>query len=120
MTGTPLPGVDELYDAAPCGLLVAGPGGVLLHANATICRWLRYERGELVDKLRLQDLMSTGARIFFHTHLQPLLRMQGSVSEVKLDIRHIAPGELDRAGGGHDELLQGAADGGLARARLAH
>lgn len=87
MSLPPLPGVDELYDAAPCGLLVAGPGGVLLHANATACRWLHYERSELVEKMRLQDLMATGGRIFFHTHLQPLLRMQGSVSEVKLEIR---------------------------------
>jgi sigma-B regulation protein RsbU (phosphoserine phosphatase) len=88
MTGSPpLPGVDELYDAAPCGLLVAGGGGQLLHANATICRWLQYDRSELLEKQKLQDLMSAGGRIFFHTHLQPLLRMQGSVSEVKLEIR---------------------------------
>ena len=82
-----LPGAEELYEAAPCGLLLCGPGGLLLRANRTACGWLQYPPDELVGKLRLQDLMSAGGRIFFATHLQPLLRLQGSVSEVKLEMR---------------------------------
>src|SRR6185436_16371772 len=58
-----------------------------LRVNATACRWLQYPADELAGKLRLQDLMSAGGRIFFATHLQPLLRLQGSVSEVKLEMR---------------------------------
>lgn len=82
----PLPGVEQLYDAAPCGLLVAASDGRILHANATICHWLRYQREELA-LLRLQDLLTMGGRIFYQTHLQPLLRMQSSVAEVKLEFR---------------------------------
>ncbi|HEX2545584.1 MAG TPA: PAS domain-containing sensor histidine kinase [Ramlibacter sp.] len=83
----PLPGVEQLYDVAPCGLLVAGSDGHLLHANSTACQWLRYAREELLAKVRLQDLMTMGGRIFWQTHLQPLLRMQSSVAEVKLDLK---------------------------------
>lgn len=87
MTRPPLPGADALYDAAPCGLLLADGDGRLLSANAAACRWLRHERDELVDKLRFQDLLTVGGRIFHHTHLQPLLRIQASVAEVKLQMK---------------------------------
>lgn len=82
-----LPGAAALYDEAPCGLLVAGGRGQLLHVNRTLCRWLQYEPGELLEKVRFQDLLTMGGRIFHQTHLAPLLRMQGSVAEVKVDLR---------------------------------
>lgn len=92
MATPPLPGVDDLYDAAPCGFLLAARDGALLHANATMCRWLGHDKAHLTT-LRLNDLMTMGGRIFFHTHLQPLMRIQGSVSEVKLEIK-AASGKL--------------------------
>jgi sigma-B regulation protein RsbU (phosphoserine phosphatase) len=87
MEATPLPGTDDLYEGAPCGLLVAGGRGQILRVNGTLCRWLGYERAELLDGRRFQDLLTMGGRIFHQTHLAPLLRMQGSVAEVKLDLR---------------------------------
>ena len=87
MATPPLPGADALYDAAPCGLLLADADGRLLAANATACRWLRYERAALLDNLRFQDLLTMGGRIFHQTHLQPLLRIQASVAEVKLQMK---------------------------------
>jgi sigma-B regulation protein RsbU (phosphoserine phosphatase) len=87
MDTPPSPGADALYDAAPCGLLLADRDGRLLGANATACRWLRYEQQALVGKLRFQDLLTMGGRIFHHTHLQPLLRIQASVAEVKLEMK---------------------------------
>jgi sigma-B regulation protein RsbU (phosphoserine phosphatase) len=87
MMAGPLPAIEQLYDAAPCGHLLAAAGGPLLHVNNTLCRWLQYDRAELLEQVRLPDLLTSGGRIFFHTHLQPLLRMQGSVSEVKLEVR---------------------------------
>ena len=79
-----LPQVQEALDSAPCGLLRTGSSGVISQVNATFCQWLGYERHELVGR-RLQDLLTVGGRIFHLTHLAPLLQMQGSVSEVKLD-----------------------------------
>jgi sigma-B regulation protein RsbU (phosphoserine phosphatase) len=87
MDKPPVPGADALYDQAPCGLLLADVDGTLLGANATACRWLRYERDALVGHVRFQDLLTVGGRIFHHTHLQPLLRIQASVAEVKLDFK---------------------------------
>jgi sigma-B regulation protein RsbU (phosphoserine phosphatase) len=87
MDDSPLPGADQLYDAAPCGLLVAAADGGVLDVNTTLCRWLRHDRRELVGKVRLQDLLTVGGRIFWQTHLHPLLRIQSSVAEVKLELR---------------------------------
>lgn len=87
MESARLPAPQERYDTAPCGLLLAEADGTLLDANATFCRWLGYRREELLAGMRLQDLLTMGGRIFHQTHLAPLLRMQGSVAEVKLELR---------------------------------
>ncbi|MCD2518114.1 ATP-binding protein [Massilia sp. G4R7] len=87
MDGAPLP-ADAFYDDAPCGLLLSTPDGLLLRANATACRWLGFGAHELAGIVRIQDLMTVGARLFHHTHCQPLLQMRGSVGELQIDLRH--------------------------------
>lgn len=94
MQDSPLPGADQLYEAAPCGLLIAAPDGRILHANATLCGWLRCGPSELAGGRKLHELLTMGGRIFYQTHLQPLLRMQGSVAEVKLELRRADGGTL--------------------------
>jgi phosphoserine phosphatase RsbU/P len=66
--------------------MLADSRGQLVRVNQTICTWLGRARTELLD-LRFQDLLSMGGRIFYQTHLAPLLRMQSSVAEVKLELR---------------------------------
>lgn len=87
MDASRLPAADALYEEAPCGLLLAAADGRILQANATLCRLLGFDCGELVGKLRLHELLTMGGRIFWQTHLQPLLRLQSSVAEVKLELR---------------------------------
>jgi sigma-B regulation protein RsbU (phosphoserine phosphatase) len=82
------PSSGDLYDAAPCGLMVTDSTGLILRVNATACRWLGYTADELAGKVRWRDLLTVGGRIFHQTHLAPLLRMQGSVAEVKLELQH--------------------------------
>jgi sigma-B regulation protein RsbU (phosphoserine phosphatase) len=78
----------ELLDLAACGLLQTSEDGTFLRANRTFCKWVGYTAEELVGRRRFQDLLTMGGRIFHQTHWTPLLRMQGSVSEVKLDFVH--------------------------------
>ncbi|KQW93499.1 hypothetical protein ASC94_12780 [Massilia sp. Root418] len=82
----PAPAAD--WDDAPCGLLVAAADGTILSVNATFCRWLGYAAHELAGALRFPQLLPMGARVFHQTHWAPLLQMQGSVSEVQLDLLH--------------------------------
>lgn len=79
---------DALYEHAPCGLLVTGPEGTIRRVNATFWSWTGYGPEALVGQRKLQDLLNMGGRIFHQTHWMPLLCMQGSVAEVKLDIVH--------------------------------
>jgi len=78
------PDVQAALDQAPCGLLRIDQHGLILRANATACDWFGYARAELQGR-KLQDLLTIGGRIFHQTHLAPLLQMQGSLSEVKLE-----------------------------------
>ncbi len=84
----PLPPAELLYEQAACGLLLTSPNGTIRRANVTFCRWIGYAEEELVDRRRLPDLLNMGGRIFHQTHWAPLLQMQGSIAEVKLDVLH--------------------------------
>jgi sigma-B regulation protein RsbU (phosphoserine phosphatase) len=80
--------MDFPFDEAPCGLLTTLSDGIITQVNRTFCRWLGREAGDLNAKVRLQELFTVGGRIFHQTHLMPLLQMQGSASEVKLELIH--------------------------------
>ena len=82
-----LPEGAALYDGAPCGLLLTEVDGTIRRVNATACRWLGFEPHELVGQRRFQDLLTMGGRIFHQTHWAPLLQLQGSVAEVKLEMK---------------------------------
>jgi phosphoserine phosphatase RsbU/P len=77
-----------LLDAAPCGLMCTTPDGTFLRVNCTFCSWVGYSEPELLHARKFQDLLSVGGRIFHQTHWAPLLAMQGSISEVKLELLH--------------------------------
>ncbi|MEO7152686.1 MAG: PAS domain-containing sensor histidine kinase [Burkholderiaceae bacterium] len=79
---------DDGFDRAPCGLLVTDADGTIRRSNATLARWLGYAAHELVDVRTFQSLLTMGGRIFQQTHWAPLLQLQGSVAEVKLDMLH--------------------------------
>ena len=82
-----LPDAESLFQHAACGLLLCAPDGLILKANATFCGWLGYAETELLGEKKLQDLLSIGGRVFHQTHWRPLMQVQGSVSEVLLDVR---------------------------------
>jgi sigma-B regulation protein RsbU (phosphoserine phosphatase) len=73
-------------DLAPCGLLRTDTSGLILRANQTFCNWTGHTQDSLVGRRRLQDLLTMGGRIFHQTHWTPLLQMQRSISEVKLEV----------------------------------
>ncbi|MES2263972.1 MAG: ATP-binding protein [Pseudomonadota bacterium] len=83
-----MPSEPPPWDDAPCGLLITATDGAILHVNATFCRWLGYQAQDLVGVRRLSQLLPMGARLFHQTHWAPLLQIQGSLSEVQLDMLH--------------------------------
>jgi len=79
------PSADALYEHAACGLVVTEDDGTIVRANATFCSWIGHSAEALAGK-RLSDLLTIGGKLFHQTHWHPLLQMQGSVAEVKLDL----------------------------------
>ncbi len=84
----------KLLDTAPCALLQTADDGTILRANRTFCAWLGHPADALIGKRRFPDLLTMGGRIFHQTHWSPLLRMQGSISEVKLELVHADGGTI--------------------------
>jgi PAS domain S-box-containing protein len=75
----------DLYENAPMGYLSTLPDGRIVKANRTFCAWTGRPAAELVGT-RFQDLLTVGGRVYHETHLVPLLRMQGVVREIALDV----------------------------------
>lgn len=76
----------QLYERAPCGYLSTTPDGRIVKANATFLTWTGYSLDEL-RAMSFVDLLTTGGRIYHETHYAPMLRLQGSVREIAVDIR---------------------------------
>ncbi|KXV04306.1 hypothetical protein CR51_13740 [Caballeronia megalochromosomata] len=85
---TSLATFSDAYAHAACGLLTTTTDGTIVRVNATFCQWAGYSAAELLDHRRVQDLLTVGGKVFHQTHWAPLLEIQRSVAEVKLDIRH--------------------------------
>jgi sigma-B regulation protein RsbU (phosphoserine phosphatase) len=77
--------LEDLFENAPCGYLSADKDGRIGRANRTLAAWLGVNSADLVDR-RFSDLLTIGGKLFYETHLAPLLRMQGSFSEVAVDL----------------------------------
>ncbi|MBK4994510.1 PAS domain-containing sensor histidine kinase [Pseudomonas sp. S37] len=87
MSKAALPDADALFEQAPCGLVITTEEGTILRSNQTFGNWLGHAPTQLLAR-RFQDLLTVGGRIFHQTHWAPLMKMQGSVAEVKLDLLH--------------------------------
>ena len=81
----PTEDLEDLYETAPCGYVSISPDGKIVKANRTLAEWLGQSPDALVAK-SVHDILGFGGRIAFETHLAPLLRMQGHVHEIALDL----------------------------------
>ncbi len=90
MSSTPKAVLDEsaedLFETAPCGYLTTALDGTILRVNRTFEELTGHARDDLLGRRRFQDLLSTGGQIYHETHYAPLLRMQGTVREIAVDI----------------------------------
>ncbi|MFP5220327.1 MAG: SpoIIE family protein phosphatase [Actinomycetes bacterium] len=75
------------WDAAPAGLLALDRDGTVTDVNATFLSWVGRRREDVVGRVRLPELLSVGGRIYWETHLSPLLLVERRVDEVALELR---------------------------------
>jgi len=86
----------ELVADAPCGIVVTDPQGKLLYLNGTLRRWLDLseekgaETGARGDEpTRLAELLTLPGKLFYETHIAPMMRLQGHAREIScmLEVR---------------------------------
>jgi len=76
---------EDFFEGSLCGFIIADPKGIIIRANANVARWTNTEAAVLKGR-RFSDLLSIGGKIYYETHLSPLLRMQGFFDEVVLEL----------------------------------
>lgn len=78
--------LQTLYDRAPCGYLSTTPDGTIVKVNQTFLSWTGHTDEALVGRRTFASLLGAGGRIYHDTHYAPMLRMQGSVREIALEV----------------------------------
>ena len=78
---------DELYECAPCGYLSTLMDGTVAKVNATLLDWLGLEPEAVVGRMRFTDMLTVGGKLYHETHFAPLLRMQGHISGIALELK---------------------------------
>ncbi|MFJ8197139.1 PP2C family protein-serine/threonine phosphatase [Streptomyces sp. NPDC096152] len=77
---------EDLYEHAPCGYLSTLLDGTIAKINTTLLDWLGYTHDDLVGRKTFSDLLTAGGRLYHETHFGPLLRMQGKISGIALEL----------------------------------
>src|ERR1700733_1347116 len=80
----PIDEYKDLFENAPCGYLTMGPDGRITKVNATLTAWTGFEADKFIGR-RLHQFLNMPGRIYYETHIAPLLRMQGFFNEFALD-----------------------------------
>jgi phosphoserine phosphatase RsbU/P len=78
---------EDLYENAPCGYLSTLLDGKIAKINGTLLGWLGGSRDELVGQCSFSDLLTVGGKLYYETHLAPLLAMQGEVGGLALELK---------------------------------
>jgi sigma-B regulation protein RsbU (phosphoserine phosphatase) len=78
-------GVEDFWEHAPCGHVIADADGHIIRVNETLARQLGYEPDGLCGR-PFADLLTVSGRILYDTHFGPLLQMGGDLNGVITDL----------------------------------
>ncbi|QPF88205.1 PAS domain-containing sensor histidine kinase [Bradyrhizobium genosp. L] len=74
-----------MFENAPCGYVVLLTNGRVERVNRTMLGWTGHTADQMVGN-RFSDFLNIAGRIFYETHIAPLLRMQGYFNEFAVDV----------------------------------
>ena len=78
--------LEDLYEEAPGGYLSTRPEGHILRVNRTFLALTGYDAETLLSGKKFTELLTASGAFFYETHCVPLLRLQGFVNEIALDL----------------------------------
>ena len=76
---------QDMFENAPCGYLTIRTNGRIAHVNKTLLGWIGHTADDMVGK-RFSDFVNMAGRIYYETHIAPLLRMQGFFNEFAIEM----------------------------------
>ncbi|HEY4642813.1 MAG TPA: PAS domain-containing protein, partial [Thermoanaerobaculia bacterium] len=76
----------DVMNTAPCGFAAFSDDGTIVEINQTLAEMLGYKRVEVAG-WHIDKILPPGGRIFYHTYLFPLLKVQSSVEEIYVALR---------------------------------
>jgi PAS domain S-box-containing protein len=78
--------LTRVLDSGPVGFVITDKSGVIEWVNTTLLDWLGRSRDELVGKRTFQELLSAGGRIYYDTHVRPMVHMRHLAKEIALEL----------------------------------
>jgi phosphoserine phosphatase RsbU/P len=76
---------QDMFENSPCGYITLHTNGRIARVNKTLLDWTGYTAGDMVGK-RFSDFVNMAGRIYYETHIAPLLRMQGFFNEFAIEM----------------------------------
>jgi sigma-B regulation protein RsbU (phosphoserine phosphatase) len=76
---------EDMFENAPCAYITLLPNGRVERVNNTLLSWIGHTAEQMAGK-RFSDFLDMAGRIYFETHIAPLLRMQGFFSEFAIEM----------------------------------
>lgn len=81
----PKNGAEQFFEESLSGFLIADDKNKIIRCNKRVSAWLERSPEELIGK-KFSDLLSIGSKIYYETHLAPLLKMQGYFDEILVEL----------------------------------
>lgn len=82
---TPPETFESFLNTSRVGYVYADPDGKITCVNVHFARWLKVETDALIGS-SISDHFPISGKVYFQTHLAPLLKMQGHFDEVALEL----------------------------------
>jgi sigma-B regulation protein RsbU (phosphoserine phosphatase) len=76
---------EDMFENSPCGYVTLEGNGRIARVNKTLLAWIGRNADEMIGK-RFSDFLNMAGRVFYETHIAPLLRMQGFFNEFAIDM----------------------------------
>lgn len=84
---------EDFFETGLCGFVITDGEGKIVRVNSRTAQWLNSTPDQFQGK-RFSDLLAVGGKIYFETHLWPLLRMQGYFDEVAVELANSGYGKM--------------------------
>jgi sigma-B regulation protein RsbU (phosphoserine phosphatase) len=76
---------EDMFENSPCGYITLWANGRVERVNKTLLKWTGHAADDMVGK-RFSDFLNIAGRIYYETHISPLLQMQGFFNEFAIDM----------------------------------